>query len=158
LSAAQHAARDAGMAIGLIADLAVGTADGGSHVWSRPEDFLVGLAAGAPPDAINTHGQNWGLTTFSPMALRTRSYAPFIDTLRAALRHSGGLRIDHILGIRRLWVTPDGAEASDGVYLAYPEQDLLALIALESARHRAIVVGEDLGTVPEGFSDMIGAA
>lgn len=155
LGAAQHAARESGMAIGLIADLAVGTADGGSHVWSHPDDFLVGLSAGAPPDAINTHGQNWGLTTFSPMALRTRSYAPFIDTLRAALRHSGGLRIDHILGIRRLWVTPDGADASDGVYLAYPEQDLLALIALESSRHRAIIIGEDLGTVPPGFSDMI---
>lgn len=158
VSAAQRSARDAGMAIGLIADLAVGTSDGGSHVWSQQQDFLVGLSAGAPPDAINTRGQNWGLTTFSPMALRTRSYAPFIDTLRASLRHSGGLRIDHILGIRRLWVTPDGASAADGVYLTFPEQDLLNLIALESARHQAVIIGEDLGTVPAGFSQMLGEA
>ncbi|MET0377697.1 MAG: 4-alpha-glucanotransferase [Spongiibacteraceae bacterium] len=157
-SAAQRHARDAGMAIGLIADLAVGTADGGSHVWSQQQDFLMGLAVGAPPDAINTHGQNWGLTTFSPMALRTRSYAPFIDILRAALRHSGGLRIDHILAIRRLWVTPDGVSATAGVYLSYPEQDLLNLIALESARHKAIAIGEDLGTVPPGFSAMLSEA
>lgn len=157
-SAAQRHAREAGMAIGLIADLAVGTATGGSHVWSQQQDFLMGLAVGAPPDAINTHGQNWGLTTFSPLALRTRSYAPFVDILRAALRHSGGLRIDHILGIRRLWVTPDGVPATAGVYLSYPEQDLLSLIALESTRHRAIVIGEDLGTVPQGFSAMLSDA
>lgn len=157
-SAAQRHARDAGMAIGLIADLAVGTTDGGSHVWSQQQDFLMGLAVGAPPDAINTHGQNWGLTTFSPVALRTRSYAPFIDILRASLRHSGGLRIDHILGIRRLWVTPHGVPATAGVYLSYPEQDLLRLIALESARHKAIIIGEDLGTVPPGFSAMLSDA
>ncbi len=157
-SAAQRHAREAGMAIGLIADLAVGTTDGGSHVWSQQQDFLMGLAVGAPPDAINTHGQNWGLTTFSPMALRNRSYAPFIDILRAALRYSGGLRIDHILAIRRLWVTPNGVPANDGVYLSYPEQDLLSLIALESARHKAIVIGEDLGTVPPGFSNMLSDA
>lgn len=152
LTAAQRAARDAGMAIGIVADLAVGTDSGGSHVWSRQTDFLMGLQVGAPPDAINTQGQDWGLTTFSPMALRQRGYAPFIDMLRANLQHAGGLRVDHILGLRRLWVLPSGAKATQGVYLAYPQDELLDLIALESQRHRAVIVGEDLGTVPPGFS------
>lgn len=152
LAGAQRAAREEGMAIGLIADLAVGTDNGGSHVWSRQEDFLVGLQVGAPPDEINTHGQDWGLTTFSPMALQQHAFAPFLEMLRASLRHAGGLRIDHILGMRRLWVLPSGAKATDGVYLSYPQNDLLNLIALESQRHRAVIVGEDLGTVPPGFS------
>lgn len=155
LDAAQTAAREAGMAIGLIADLAVGTDGGGSHVWSRQREFLVGVAVGAPPDAMNTHGQDWGLTTFSPVALQQHAYAPFLEMLRATLRHAGGLRIDHILGLRRLWVLPSGGKATDGVYLSYPQQDLLNLIALESLRHRAVIVGEDLGTVPPGFSQSL---
>lgn len=152
---AQQAARDAGMAIGLIADLAVGTDNGGSHVWSRQNDFLMSLQVGAPPDAINTQGQDWGLTTFSPMALRQHGYRPFIEMLRANLQHAGGLRIDHILGLRRLWVLPSGASATEGVYLSYPQDDLLNLIALESYRHRAVIIGEDLGTVPPGFSEQL---
>jgi 4-alpha-glucanotransferase len=158
LDAAQTAARDAGMAIGLIADLAVGTDSGGSHVWSRQREFLVGVAVGAPPDAMNTRGQDWGLTTFSPVALRQHAYAPFLEMLRATLRHAGGLRIDHILGLRRLWVLPSGGKATEGVYLSYPQQDLLNLIALESMRHRAVIVGEDLGTVPPGFSQNLADA
>ena len=152
LAAAQRAALDSGMAIGIIADLAVGTDNGGSHVWSRQADFLMGLQVGAPPDAINTLGQDWGLTTFSPMALQQHGYQPFLEMLRANLQHVGGLRIDHILGLRRLWVLPSGAQASEGVYLNYPMEDLLNLIALESQRHRGIIIGEDLGTVPPGFS------
>ena len=152
LASAQRAALESGMAIGIIADLAVGTDNGGSHVWSRQADFLMGLQVGAPPDAINTQGQDWGLTTFSPVALQQHGYQPFLEMLRANLQYAGGLRIDHILGLRRLWVLPSGAQATEGVYLNYPMEDLLNLIALESQRHRAIIIGEDLGTVPPGFS------
>ncbi|MGK2910860.1 MAG: 4-alpha-glucanotransferase [Sphingobium sp.] len=151
LDAAQTAAIDAGMAIGLIADLAVGIDPGGSHAWSRRDDLLTGLTVGAPPDLLGPDGQNWGITGFSPYALRRTGFAAFIATLRSALEHAGGIRIDHALGLRRLWVVPDGASASEGGYLTFPMQDMLRLIALESQRARAIVIGEDLGTVPEGL-------
>jgi 4-alpha-glucanotransferase len=149
--AAQSTAREAGMRIGLVSDLAVGMDSGGSHAWSRQEDVLVGLSVGAPPDLINSYGQGWGLTAFSPHALKAGAYAPFLATLRAAMRDAGGVRIDHVLGLNRLWVIPEGARATEGAYLTYPLDDLLRLIALESQRHRAIVIGEDLGTVPEGL-------
>ncbi len=101
------------------------------------------------------NGQNWGLTTFSPWALRTGGFAPYLATLRAALRHAGGVRIDHVMGLLRLWVIPNGAGPQDGAYLAYPIDDLLRLTALESLRHQAIVIGEDLGTVPAGFRETL---
>ena len=155
LATAQQASKDAGMRIGLISDLAVGMSGEGSHAWSNQYDVLNGLQIGAPPDLYNQNGQNWGLTTFSPWALRTGGFAPFIATLRAALRHAGGVRIDHVMGLMRLWVIPDGAGPQDGTYLAYPLDDLLRLTALESLRHRAIVIGEDLGTVPAGFRETL---
>lgn len=158
LAAAHAAARGAGMRIGLVGDLAVGTHDGGSHAWSHPEDLLVGLSVGAPPDELNADGQSWGLTSFSPRALRRHGYGPFIAMLRAALRHAGGLRIDHVLGLNRLWLVPRGASPTEGAYLRYPLEDLLGLVALESWRHRAVMIGEDLGTVPAGFRDRMGAA
>ncbi len=158
MRAAQGIALDAGMRIGLVSDLAIGMNTGGSQAWSAPRDLLLGLSIGAPPDALAPHGQNWGLTTFAPHALTDRGYAPFIATLRAALRHAGGLRIDHVMGIARLWLTPEGMDASNGAYLAYPAGDLLRLIALESHRHRAIVIGEDLGTVPHGMRERLGDA
>jgi 4-alpha-glucanotransferase len=151
LAAAQSKARGAGMRIGLIADLAVGMDSGGSHAWSRQDDLLVGLTVGAPPDLFNRAGQDWGLTTFSPWALIERGYEPFLATLRAAMRHAGGVRIDHAMGLMRLWLIPEGAPPDQGAYLTYPLDDLLRLVALESDRHRAIVIGEDLGTVPDGF-------
>jgi 4-alpha-glucanotransferase len=151
LSAAQQAATGAGMALGLIADLAVGMDPGGSHAWSRPDDLLTGLSIGAPPDLLGPDGQNWGITGFAPHALQRSGFAPFIATLRAAIGHAGGIRIDHALGLRRLWVVPDGASAREGAYLTMPMDDMLRLLALESHRARAIVIGEDLGTVPEGF-------
>ena len=157
-AAAQRATKQSGMRIGLIADLAVGISSAGSEAWSHPNDLLVDLEIGAPPDAFNAKGQNWGLTTFSPRALPAGGFAPFIATLRASLRHSGGLRIDHAMGLQRLWVTPRGADPHEGAYLAYPLDDLLRLTALESHRHRAIIIGEDLGTVPAGFRDRIGRA
>jgi 4-alpha-glucanotransferase len=155
LRSAQAAARSAGMKIGLIGDLAVGTDRGGSHCWSRQHDMLIGVSVGAPPDYINAVGQNWGLTSFSPRALKLHGYAPFLEMLRAQLRHVGGLRIDHVLGLGRLWLVPDGASATEGAYLHYPIDDLFKLIALESWRHRAIIIGEDMGTVPEGFRDRL---
>lgn len=153
LAAAHGRAREAGMRIGLIGDLAVGMDPTGSHAWSRQHDILLGLAIGAPPDWFNPRGQDWGLTGFSPRALLDGGFAPFIATLRAVLRHTGGLRIDHVMGLSRLWLVPEGAEPADGAYLAYPLADLLRLLALESARHNAVVVGEDLGTVPAGFRE-----
>ena len=153
MAAAQKAARDAGMKIGLIADLAVGADSGGSHCWARQDQILGSLNIGAPPDLLNGRGQNWGLAAFSPTGLRQHGFGAFLEMLRAAMRHSGGVRIDHALGLRRLWVIPDGHGSGDGAYLAFPQTDLLRLIALESARNRAIVVGEDLGTIPHGFQD-----
>ncbi|UPG96168.1 4-alpha-glucanotransferase [Luteibacter aegosomatissinici] len=156
LSGAQKAARDAGMKIGLIADLAVGADAGGSHAWAHQAEMLRGLSVGAPPDALNRLGQDWGLTTFSPRGLRDTGFRGFIGMLRAALAYSGGVRIDHILGLKRLWMVPHGAGATEGAYVRYPLQDLLRLIALESHLHRALVIGEDLGTVPGDFRQAIG--
>jgi 4-alpha-glucanotransferase len=155
LADAQAAARAAGMSIGLISDLAVGTDGGGSHAWSRQEEMLLGVSIGAPPDLLGPHGQDWGLAAFSPLGLARRGFAAFIEMLRAALRHAGGVRIDHVMGLARLWVVPEGASAKDGAYLHFPQDDLLRLVALESWRHRAVVLGEDLGTVPEGFRERL---
>ena len=149
--AAQKAATEAGMRIGLIADLAIGMDPQGSHAWSRQSDLLLGLSIGAPPDAFNRLGQNWGLVGFSPHALAARGFEPFLATVRAAMRYAGGVRIDHVMGLQRLWLIPDGAPAAQGAYLTYPLDDLLRLLALESHRHGAVVIGEDLGTVPPGF-------
>jgi len=157
-AAAQSDARDAGMRIGLISDIAIGMSPGGSHAWSRQQDLLPGLNVGAPPDLINSRGQDWGLTAFSPHGLKSSGYEPFIATLRAAMRHAGGVRIDHVMGLTRLWLIPRGASATDGAYLRYPLDDLLRLIALESHRHRAIVIGEDLGTVPPDFREQLAQA
>ena len=155
LAAAQRRAREAGMRIGLILDLAVGMDPTGSHAWSRQDDILLGLSIGAPPDLFNPRGQEWGLTSFSPRALADGGFAPFIATLRAAMRHAGGVRIDHAMGLTRLWLVPESSNPADGAYLAYPSADLLRLLALESARNGAVVIGEDLGTVPGGFREAL---
>ena len=154
----QQHAKDVGMRIGLIADLAVGANPGGSDAWTGADDVFGGLQIGAPPDLFNPHGQNWGLTTFSPRALRDSGFARFIAMLRSCMQHAGGARVDHAMGLLRLWVIPTGAEASDGAYLAYPVDDLFRLIALESRRHGAIEIGEDLGTVPPGFRERLARA
>lgn len=152
----QQCARGAGMPIGLIADMAIGTDPRGSHAWSRQQDMLTGVTVGAPPDLYQSAGQGWGLTAFSPRALRQHAYAAFLATLRATLAYAGGIRIDHILGFARLWLIPQGASPAEGVYLRYPLADMLSLVALEASRHKAIVIGENLGTVPEGFNDVLG--
>ncbi|WP_129793002.1 4-alpha-glucanotransferase [Sphingosinicella sp. CPCC 101087] len=153
LAGAQAAARDAGMGIGIIADMAVGMDPGGSHAWSAQGALLSGLSVGAPPDLLGPEGQDWGITTFSPPGLKRTGFRDFIATIRAALRHAGGIRIDHALGLKRLWVVPHGFPATEGVYLDCPERDLMRLLALESWRAKAIVVGEDLGTIPPGFGE-----
>lgn len=151
LSGAQRAAREAGMPIGLIADLAVGADNDGSQAWSRQKEIIDGLSVGAPPDVMNMRGQSWGLGAFSPHAMKARGFGAYIEMLRATFAYAGGARIDHVLGLSRLWLVPHGAPPTDGAYLRYPMEDLLRLIALESWRHQAIVIGENLGTVPAGF-------
>ena len=148
---AQAVAREAGMPVGLITDLAVGTDGGGSHAWSRQREILPGVTVGAPPDIFSPLGQNWGLTAFSPLEMQAGGFGAFRELLRAAFRHAGGVRVDHAMGLARLWVVPEGMGAADGAYLRYPVDDMLRLLALESHRHRAIVIGEDLGTLPQGF-------
>lgn len=157
LASAQKIARNR-MAIGLILDIAVGVDPQGSHAWSAPEELFRHLHIGAPPDAFNARGQDWGLTTFSPAGLRNHGYAGFLDMLRAGMRCAGGVRIDHAIGLQRLWVLPEGAAPTEGVYLRYPRDELIGLIALESQRHRAVVIGEDLGTVPAGFRKVLADA
>jgi 4-alpha-glucanotransferase len=146
------------MPVGLIADLAVGADRAGSQAWSRKSQMIHGLSVGAPPDIINNRGQDWGLGAFSPHAMQARGFEAYIEMLRAVFAHCGGVRIDHVLGLARLWMVPDGASSAEGGYLRYPMEDLLRLIALESHRHRAIVIGEDLGTVPAGFDTRIASA
>lgn len=157
LERAQSAARSSGMGIGLIADLAVGADGGGSQAWSRQDELLASLTVGAPPDILNRSGQGWGISAFSPEGLVRNGFRAFIEMLRANFAHAGGLRIDHVMGLQRLWVIPNDAPPSDGAYLYYPVDDLLRLLALESHRHQAIVLGEDLGTVPDGLREKLSA-
>ena len=153
LESAQTVATGAGMGIGLIADLAVGADCAGSQAWTRQDELLPEVTVGAPPDILNRSGQNWGVSAFSPDGLRRHGFRAFIEMLQANLAHAGGIRIDHVMGLQRLWVIPHGGEPQDGAYLRYPLTDLLRLLALESHRHRALVIGEDLGTVPEGLRE-----
>lgn len=154
----QQAAREAGMAIGLITDLAVGVDPYGSDVLSDPGAFLQGLRIGAPPDPLGPLGQDWGLAGYSPEGLRKRGFAPFIAMLRANMPRGGGIRIDHGFGLQRLWVMAQGATAAQGAYLDYPFDDLLRLVKLEAQRADAVVIAEDLGTRPPGFTEAMEAA
>jgi (1->4)-alpha-D-glucan 1-alpha-D-glucosylmutase len=158
LAAAAARARELGMAVGIYRDLAVGANPGGSEVWSSQAVFARGAHAGAPPDEINLMGQDWGLPPFVPHRLRAVNYAPFIDILRANMRHAGALRIDHVMGLMRLFWVPADMPASEGAYVHYPFEDMLGLVALESQRSECLVIGEDLGTVPDGFRARLAAA
>ena len=155
LDAVQAQATAAGMAIGLIADLAVGVHPGGSDSWATPEAMLHGLTIGAPPDPLGPLGQNWSITGFSPAGLRDSGYQPWIAMLRSALRSAGGLRIDHAFGLARLWVIPEGCDSAQGAYLTYPFLDLVRLVTLEAHRANALIIAEDLGTAPSGFTQAV---
>ncbi len=155
LDAAQAAAKDAGMSIGLIGDLAVGVDPSGSDAWSLRHAMLDGLTIGAPPDPLGPLGQNWSITGFSPDGLRTSGYAPWIAMIRAGLASGGGLRIDHAFGLARLWVIPEGSATQDGAYLTYPFEDLIRLATLEAHRAGAFIIAEDLGTAPYGFTGAV---
>jgi 4-alpha-glucanotransferase len=134
----------------LISDLPVGFDPGGFDAWAWQESLAAGISIGAPPDPFSRKGQNWGLPPFNPHRLREDGYRPFIETLRAALRHVGGLRIDHILGLFRLWWVPHGGTAVRGAYVRNATDELLAILAIESHRASAVVIGEDLGIVEQG--------
>ena len=156
LAACREAA--SGMAVGLYRDVAVGAALGGAETWANPEAVIDSVHVGAPPDIYNPAGQDWGLPAFYPRALRAEGYRSFIELLRANMRHAGGLRIDHVMGLQQLYWIPQGQPPSAGAYVSYPLEDLLGILALESHRHRCLVVGEDLGTVPVGFRERMAAA
>ena len=143
LQGVQQRALSIGMGLGLYRDLAVGVNEGGSETWTEPASYALGMHVGAPPDALNALGQNWGLPPLNPARLMVGRYQPFIDTLRANMRNAGALRLDHVMGLMRLfWISPAG-----GSYVSYPLDDLLGVLALESHRHRCMVIGEDLGNV-----------
>jgi len=153
LGAAAAAGREEGLGIGLCRDLAVGVNPNGAEAWADRELVVPGAAIGAPPDLLSRAGQNWGLAPINPLALRRRGFAPLIAALRANMRHAGILRIDHVMSLQRLYWIPSGLPATLGAYVNYPFRDLLRLVALESHRQSCAVIGEDLGTVPEGFRE-----
>ncbi|MFF9144267.1 4-alpha-glucanotransferase [Streptomyces sp. NPDC014861] len=157
LGEAADAAREAGMAVGIVHDLAVGVHPEGSDVWARQGDFATGMSVGAPPDAFNSRGQDWGLPPWRPDALAAAGYAPYRGLLRELLRHAGALRIDHVMGLFRLWWVPEGREPTEGTYVRYDAEAMLAVLVLEAHRAGALVVGEDLGTVEPGVREALAA-
>lgn len=137
----------AGKELPLVGDLAVGVDPGGADAWLWQDLFAEGMEVGAPPDEFNTQGQKWGLSPLDPGMLRSSGYEPFVRIVRAAMRHMGGVRLDHVMGLFRLFWIPRGKKPKEGVYVRYPALDLLGIAALESVRARAYFIGEDLGTV-----------
>ncbi len=155
LASVQAVCAAAGMPIGLYRDVGVGVSDDGAESWMNQEEMAPGVTIGAPPDPLAAKGQDWGLAPFNPVALRGAAYRPFIEMLRANMRHAGALRLDHAMQLRRLYWVPPGCGADQGAYVAMPARDLFGIVALESRRNRCLVVGEDLGTVPEGFRELM---
>lgn len=147
LAAAERRARDAGLRLGLYHDLAVGPNGGGAETWAGRDLYAAGATVGAPPDPLALQGQDWGIPPFDPDALRERAYEPFIRLLRANMGLDGALRIDHVMNLFRLWWVPRGEVSAAGGYVHYRLDELMAIVALESQRHRCLVIGEDLGTV-----------
>lgn len=135
--------------LALMQDLPIGVDPDGADAWDWQDVLATGSGVGAPPDEFNTQGQSWGLPPFAPHKLRAAGYEPFIQTIRGAFRHGGGLRIDHVMGLFRLFWIPEGMSPAQGAYVRYNADEMLALVALESERARAYVVGEDLGTVED---------
>jgi 4-alpha-glucanotransferase len=164
LDAANEAARAAGMPIGIVHDLAVGIDPSGADGWLLQDVLAAGVHAGAPPDAFNQLGQDWGLAAWRPDRLAETGYAAYRDMLRRVFRHAGGLRVDHVAGLWRLWWVPPGLGAAGGTYVRYDPEAMLGILALEAHRAGAVVIGEDLGTVlpevTEGLQrmNMLGSA
>lgn len=155
LARAQADALDAGMSIGIMTDLAVGVHSMGADAWSLGRVLATGMEVGAPPDMYNQHGQNWSQPPWQPRALETAAYLPFRDVVRAAVRHAGALRVDHILGLFRQWWVPAGHNPSDGVYVTFDHDAMIGILALEAHRADTIVIGEDLGTLEPWVSDYL---
>jgi 4-alpha-glucanotransferase len=148
-------ARARNLAIGLYLDVAVGVRNDSFDAWCDQDAVLSGTAVGAPPDVLNTAGQNWGLAGFNPVGLEDRQFDPFCRMLRASMHYAGAIRLDHVLGLQRLYVIPHGMRAVQGAYIRFPFEALLAAAALASVEHRCIVIGEDLGTVPDNFRETL---
>jgi 4-alpha-glucanotransferase len=144
-----------GMKVGLYLDVAVGVQSDGFDAWNEQTAISRHLAVGAPPDPLNLAGQNWGLAGFNAAGLELQSFEPYREMLRASMRYAGAIRLDHVLGLKRLYLVPHGFAANNGVYVQMPFEALLAATAQESVAHRCVVIGEDLGTVPEGFREKI---
>ncbi|MFF2845716.1 4-alpha-glucanotransferase [Streptomyces sp. NPDC058001] len=157
LGTAQRTARDAGMPIGLVHDLAVGVHPDGADAWAQQEYVAEGMSVGAPPDAFNARGQDWGLPPWRPDRLAASGYAPYRRLLRALFRHAGALRIDHVMGLFRLWWVPRGRPPTEGAYVRYDGEAMLAVLTLEAHRAGALVIGEDLGTVEPGVREALRA-
>lgn len=156
LANAQQAAKDAGMLLGLYRDLAVGVSEASTEIWANPELYCRDASVGAPPDILGPKGQNWGLPPMYPYELFRQGYKPLIELFRANMKNSGALRIDHVMALLRLWWVPKGSvSAGEGAYVYYPIMDLLGILALESQRQQAVVIGEDLGTVPDGIFELL---
>lgn len=155
LAAAQRAAREAGMAVGIVHDLAVGVHPDGADTWAQRDAFAHGMSVGAPPDAFNAQGQDWGLPPWRPDALAASGHAPYRELLRGLLAHAGALRIDHVMGLFRLWWVPEGRPPTEGTYVSYDAEAMLAVLVLEAHRAGAVVVGEDLGTVEPGVREAL---
>ncbi|RPK84308.1 4-alpha-glucanotransferase [Streptomyces sp. ADI98-10] len=155
LAAAQRAAEDAGMSVGIVHDLAVGVHPAGADTWAQQEAFAHGMSVGAPPDAFNARGQDWGLPPWRPDVLAATGYAPYRGLLRGLLAHAGALRIDHVMGLFRLWWVPEGRPPTDGTYVAQDAEAMLAVLVLEAHRSGTVVVGEDLGTVEPGVREAL---
>jgi len=153
LRACKEQADGLGMKVGLYLDVAVGVQSDGFDAWNEQAAISRSLAVGAPPDPLNTAGQNWGLAGFNAAGLELRAYEPFRDMLQASMRYAGAIRLDHVLGLKRLYLIPHGFPARKGAYVQMPLEALLAVIAQESIAHGCVVIGEDLGTVPPGFRD-----
>lgn len=147
--------RDAGGDLTLLQDLPIGVSGAGADAWAWRDVLADGVTVGAPPDQLNTTGQDWGSPPFVPWRLQEAEYAPFIASVRSTIAGAGGLRIDHVMGLFRLWWVPTGASPTDGAYVRYPADDLLDIVALESHRAGAVVVGEDLGTVEPGVREAL---
>ena len=155
LAAAQRAARDGGMSIGIMHDLAVGVHPAGADVWSLGPVLARGATVGAPPDMYNQQGQDWSQPPWRPDELARAGYLPYRDMLRTVLRHAGAIRIDHVIGLFRLWWIPEGALPGDGAYVRYDHEALVGILALEAHRAGAVVIGEDLGTVEPWVRDYL---